>query len=63
MSSESSARRPARPRRILFLLGFVAVCAIALAAFGILDRARGKQEVKAWTDEQAIPTVPFRVGS
>jgi RND family efflux transporter MFP subunit len=41
----------------LFLLGFVAVCAIALAAFGILDRARGKQEVKAWTDEQAIPTV------
>jgi membrane fusion protein (multidrug efflux system) len=57
MSSESSARRPARPRRILFLLGFVAVCAISLAAFGILDRARGKQEVKAWTDEQAIPTV------
>ena len=57
MSSESSARRPARPRRILFLLGFVAVGAIALAAFGILDRARSKQEVKAWTDEQAIPTV------
>ena len=59
MSSKSSARRPARPRRILFLLGFVAVCAIALAAFGILDRARGKEEVKAWTDEQAIPTVVF----
>jgi membrane fusion protein (multidrug efflux system) len=57
MSSEPSARRPARPRRILFLLGFVAVCAIALAAFGILDRARSKQEVKAWTEEQAIPTV------
>jgi RND family efflux transporter MFP subunit len=57
MSSELTARRPARPRRILFLLGFVAVCGIALAAFGILDRARGKQEVKAWTDEQAIPTV------
>jgi membrane fusion protein (multidrug efflux system) len=57
MSSEPSARRPARPRRILFLLGFVAICAIALAAFGILDRARSKQEVKAWTDEQAIPTV------
>src|ERR1700722_8909079 len=57
MSSELPARRPARPRRILFLLGFVAVCGIALAAFGILDRARGKQEVKAWTDEQAIPTV------
>jgi membrane fusion protein (multidrug efflux system) len=57
MSSEPSARRPARPRQLLFLLGFVAVCAIALAAFGILDRARSKQEVKAWTDEQAIPTV------
>jgi membrane fusion protein, multidrug efflux system len=52
MSSELSARR-----RILFLLGFVAVGAIALAAFGILDRARSKQEVKAWTDEQAIPNV------
>jgi RND family efflux transporter MFP subunit len=57
MSAEPSARRPARPRRILFLLGFVAVCAIALAAFGVLDRARSKQEVKAWTDQQAIPTV------
>ena len=57
MSSETSARRPAKPRRILFLLGFVAVCAIALAAFGILDRAKSKQEVKAWTDEQAVPTV------
>src|ERR1700719_3818784 len=57
MSSEPSARRPAKPRRTLFLLGFVAVCAIALAAFGILDRARSKQEVKAWTDEQAIPNV------
>src|SRR5580692_12997470 len=57
MSSENSARRPARPHRILFLLGFVAICAIALAAFGILDRARSKQEVKAWTDEQATPTV------
>jgi membrane fusion protein (multidrug efflux system) len=57
MSSESSARRAARPRRILFLLGFVAVCAIALTAFGIVDRARSKQEVKAWTDEQAISTV------
>jgi membrane fusion protein (multidrug efflux system) len=56
MSSEPSAR-PAKPRRILFLLGFVAVCAIALAAFGILDRAKSKQEVKAWTDEQAVPTV------
>ena len=57
MSSKPSARRPVRPRRILFLLGFVAICAAALAAFGILDRAKSKQEVKAWTDEQAVPTV------
>jgi len=57
MSSEPSARRSARPRRILFLLGCVAVCAIALATFGIVDRARSKQEVKSWTDEQAISTV------
>jgi membrane fusion protein, multidrug efflux system len=57
MSSEPSAHRPARPRRILLLLGCVAICAITLATFGIVDRARSKQEVKAWTDEQAIPTV------
>jgi membrane fusion protein, multidrug efflux system len=57
MSSEPSARRPVRPRRIFFFLGFVAFCAIALATFGILDRAKSKQEVKTWTDEQAVPTV------
>jgi membrane fusion protein, multidrug efflux system len=57
MSSEPSARRPARPRRILFFLGFVGLCAIAVATFGILDRAKSKQEVKTWTDEQAIQTV------
>ncbi len=57
MSSEPSARRPARSRRIVFFLGLVAVCAIALAAFGIVDRARSKQEVQTWTDEQAIATV------
>ncbi len=39
------------------MLGIVAVCAIALAAFGIHDRARSKQEVGTWTDEQAVPTV------
>src|ERR1700722_5802218 len=57
MSSESPVRHPARPRRILFLLGSVAVCAIALATFGVVDRAKSKQEVKAWTDEQAVQTV------
>jgi membrane fusion protein, multidrug efflux system len=56
MSSERPTR-PARPLRILFFLGFTAVCAIALATFGIVDRARSKQEVKAWTDERAIATV------
>jgi membrane fusion protein, multidrug efflux system len=56
MSSELPAH-PARPHRILFFLSFVAVCAVALAAFGILDRAKSNQEVKTWTDQEAIPTV------
>ena len=34
MSSVPSARHPARPRRILLLLGCVAICAITLATFG-----------------------------
>jgi len=30
---------------------------IGLVTFGIMDRAKSMQEVKIWTDEQAIPTV------
>ncbi len=56
MSSERPTR-PTKPRRILFFLGIIAVGAVAMATLGIMDRARSKQEVKDWTDEQAIPTV------
>jgi membrane fusion protein, multidrug efflux system len=56
MSLEASTS-PGRPRRILLILCAVGVCAASIAIFGILDRARSKQEVGAWTNEQAIPTV------
>jgi RND family efflux transporter MFP subunit len=56
MSSHSSIKPP-RLRRVLLLLGVVAVGTVAMAVFGITDRARSTQEVAAWTDEQAIPTV------
>jgi membrane fusion protein, multidrug efflux system len=57
MSSDSSNLSPKKPRRILFFLGTVAVCTIGVATFGIMDRAKSMQEVKAWTEEQAVPTV------
>ena len=46
-----------RPRRVLLLLCGVAVCAIALAAWGIVDRAKSKQDIASWTDAQAVQTV------
>ena len=30
---------------------------IGLAVSGIIDRAKSRQEVAAWTNEQAVPTV------
>ncbi len=56
MSSPSSIKLP-RLRRVLLLLGVAAIGTIALAVFGITDRARSTQEVAAWTNAQAIPTV------
>jgi membrane fusion protein (multidrug efflux system) len=56
MSSESPIRTP-RTRRVLLLLGAAAVGTIALAVFGVIDRAKSRQEVAAWTNEQAVPTV------
>ena len=56
MSSEPSVRPP-KPRRVLLFLSAVAVGAASLAIFGIVDRAKSKQEVGTWTNEQAIPTV------
>jgi RND family efflux transporter MFP subunit len=47
----------AAPRRQR-LIGVIAiVAAIGVALYGIADRARSKQEVQAWTNDQAIPTV------
>ncbi|MDR3461354.1 MAG: efflux RND transporter periplasmic adaptor subunit [Beijerinckiaceae bacterium] len=56
MSSDSSTR-PSKPRRVVLLLVVVAAGTIGLVTFGITDRAKSMQEVKIWTDEQAIPTV------
>jgi membrane fusion protein, multidrug efflux system len=56
MSSDSPIRSP-RPRRVLLLLCAVAIGAIALTVSGIDDRARSRQEVAAWTNNQAVPTV------
>jgi RND family efflux transporter MFP subunit len=46
-----------RPRRIL-LAGMIALAAAgAVAADGLVSRARSKQELAQWTSAQAIPTV------
>ncbi len=56
MSSEVTPRTP-KPHRVALLLCAAGIGAAGLAAFGIHDRARSMGEVKAWTDEQATPTV------
>jgi membrane fusion protein (multidrug efflux system) len=55
MSSETVP--PPKPRGLLLLLSIVGIGAISLAVFGIADRAKSTQQIKAWTDEQAIPSV------
>jgi membrane fusion protein, multidrug efflux system len=56
MSSESPANPP-KTRRVLLLIGVLAIGAATLAASGIIDRAKSRQEVATWTDAQTIPTV------
>src|SRR5271154_2323326 len=56
MSSQFPIRSP-KPLRVLLFLGVFAVGAIGLAVSGITDRAKSRQEVAAWTNEQAVPTV------
>jgi membrane fusion protein, multidrug efflux system len=53
----SSSIHTPKPRRVLMLLGAVAIGAVALAISGVMDRAKSRQQVAAWTDEQAVPTV------
>ena len=51
-------RPPMPPPRNLRRIGIVAiVAAIAIAAFGILQRRGHEAEVAQWTQQQAIPTV------
>ena len=45
------------PRRLRLIGVIAALAAIGLAVYGIADRAKSKQEVQIWTNEQAIPTV------
>src|SRR5271156_3411066 len=56
MSSETPIR-PLRLRRVLVFVAAVAIGAIALAVSRVSDRARSRQEVANWTNEQAVPTV------
>jgi RND family efflux transporter MFP subunit len=56
MSSDSPATPP-KKHRILIFLSVVAIGAVGLAASGIMDRAKSKQEVAAWTNAQVVPTV------
>src|SRR5271165_3720055 len=56
MSSETPIR-PLRLHRVLVFVAVVAIGAIALAVSGVSDRARSRQEVANWINEQAIPEV------
>ena len=56
MSSESLAAPP-KKSRVLLVVGALAVGAVGLAASGVMDRAKSKQEVAAWTSAQIVPTV------
>ena len=68
MSAESPATPP-KMRRVLFFIGVFAIGAVGLAVSGIMDRAKSRQEVAAWTNAksrqevaawtnaQTIPTV------
>jgi membrane fusion protein (multidrug efflux system) len=56
MTSPESVRSP-NPRRVVLVACVAGAAAVGLAAFGIADRAKSNQELAAWTDEQAVPTV------
>jgi membrane fusion protein, multidrug efflux system len=46
-----------KPRRVLMFLSAVAIGGILVAFSGLTDRARSRQEVMNWTNEQAVPSV------
>jgi len=45
------------PRRLRLIGIIAAAAATGLAVYGIADRAKSKQDVQIWTNEQAIPSV------
>ncbi|MGI4764738.1 MAG: efflux RND transporter periplasmic adaptor subunit [Janthinobacterium lividum] len=55
--SSSPPPKPPRGRRVLLVLTVAAVGAVALAASGMVNRARSMQEVADWTEAQAVPSV------
>jgi membrane fusion protein (multidrug efflux system) len=56
MSSHFPIRSP-KPHRVLLFLCAFAIAAIGLAVSGVTDRAKSRQQVAVWTNEQAVPTV------
>ena len=56
MPAESPATPP-KMRRVLLFIGVFAIGAVGLAVSGIMDRAKSRQEVAAWTNAQTIPMV------
>ncbi|SFK61472.1 efflux RND transporter periplasmic adaptor subunit [Methylocapsa palsarum] len=49
--------RPVQPYKAFLMLCVVAGGAVGVAMFGISDRARSKEEIEVWTNQQAIPAV------
>jgi RND family efflux transporter MFP subunit len=56
MMSSQPVKTP-RPRRLLIVGAIALLVAGAIAANGLISRARGKQELVQWTNAQAVPTV------
>ncbi|SEG72269.1 RND family efflux transporter, MFP subunit [Methylobacterium sp. 190mf] len=59
MHTPEDAPQPKTPSKgkVATLLSGVAIGAVLLVWTGITDRAKGMQEVDAWTERQAVPTV------
>ncbi len=55
--------KPVKPRRVLMLVLVLAAAAVIAAVDGISDRAKSRQELETWTNEQAILTVALTVPS
>ncbi len=57
MSPDSTPPKKPKKHRVLIVVSVLAIGAVGLAVSGVMDRARSKQEVAAWTNAQTIPTV------